>query len=82
MSACGEHGRSLPYLSRAYRLRKGFLPRTFFCCLCEIEQVALLFKTDFMAALVEGIVALEKNVLFDFGKLIIKNKRVDVKKQT
>lgn len=37
---------SLCRISLKYRLRKVFLPRTFFCCLCEIEQVAMLFRTD------------------------------------
>lgn len=65
----GEHLQPPPpYLSKPYRLRKGFLPRIFLCCLFVIEQVALLFGTDFEAALVGNIVALGKNVLLNFGK--------------
>lgn len=52
----------------------------FSCCLCQIEFVALLFTTDSEAALVGNIVGLEKNVLFNFGKWIIKSKRLNVKK--
>lgn len=64
----GERVLSPLCLSQAYRLKKGFLPRTFFCCLCEIEQVAVFFRADFEATAVGTAVALEKNVLFDFGK--------------
>lgn len=64
----GERAQAPPYLSEVYRLKKGFLPGTCFCCLCEIEQLALLFRTDSEAAIVGNTAALEKNVLLDFGK--------------
>lgn len=52
---------SLCYSSIKYMdLRRVFLPRTFYYCLCEIEQVALLFRTGLEAAGFVTTIALEK----------------------